>query len=165
MRLLGRKALSRIGGGVAGAWWPVPRQRVQGTICGGSGSAVRMRIVPRPRQVGHTEDMGLPGCVDADAPHVVVLGALSTSAYRPVNDEVLDIWRSPSSRHNDLLRHCSALVRLAPPVHGTGTPRGINSVSSGQRKSAPRVSTSMRMKRRRQSRPSNSASARSRRRY
>ena len=84
LRLLGRKALSRIGGGVAGAWWPVPRQRVQGTICGGSGSAVRMRIVPRPRQVGHTEDMGLPGCVDADAPHVVVLGALSTSAYRPV---------------------------------------------------------------------------------
>ena len=71
-----------------------------------------MRIVPRPRQVGHTEDMGLPGCVDADAPHVVVLGALSTSAYRPVNDEVLDIWRNPSSRHNDLLRH---LFRPGPP--------------------------------------------------
>ena len=38
--------------------WSVPRQREQGTIWGGSGSAVRMRIVPRPRQVGHTEDMG-----------------------------------------------------------------------------------------------------------
>ena len=46
--------------------WPVPRQRVQGTICGGSGSAERMRIVPRPRQVGHWEDMGLLGCLDAD---------------------------------------------------------------------------------------------------
>jgi hypothetical protein len=39
-----------------------------------------MRIVPRPRQVGHTEGMGFAaGCVDADTPHVVVLGALSTS--------------------------------------------------------------------------------------
>ena len=26
------------------------------------------------------EDMGFAGCVDADGPHVVVLGALSTSA-------------------------------------------------------------------------------------
>ena len=41
--------------------WSVPRQREQGTIWGGSGSAVRMRIVPRPRQVGHSEDMGLLG--------------------------------------------------------------------------------------------------------
>ena len=44
----------------------MPLQRVQGTICGGSGSAERMRIVPRPRQVGHWEGMGLLGCVDAD---------------------------------------------------------------------------------------------------
>jgi hypothetical protein len=44
----------------------VPLQREQGTICGGSGSAERMRIVPRPRQVGHWEGMGLLGCVDAD---------------------------------------------------------------------------------------------------
>ena len=36
------------------------------TICGGSGSAERMRIVPRPRQVGHWEDMGLLGGVDGD---------------------------------------------------------------------------------------------------
>ena len=32
---------------------------VQGTIFGGPGSAERMRIVPRPRQVGHWEGMGL----------------------------------------------------------------------------------------------------------
>jgi hypothetical protein len=44
----------------------VPLQRVQGSICGGSGSAERMRIVPRPRQVGHCEGMGLLGCIDAD---------------------------------------------------------------------------------------------------
>jgi hypothetical protein len=39
-----------------------------------------MRIVPRPRQVGHTEDMGFAWVRDADGSHVVVLGALSTSA-------------------------------------------------------------------------------------
>jgi hypothetical protein len=61
LRLLGRKALSCIGEGVAGLLWPVPPQRVQGTICGGSGSAERMRIIPRPRQVGHWEGMGLLG--------------------------------------------------------------------------------------------------------
>ena len=61
LRLLGRKALSCVGGGAAGLLWPVPLQRVQGTICGGSGSAERMRIVPRPRQVGHWEGMGLRG--------------------------------------------------------------------------------------------------------
>ena len=38
LRLLGRKALSCIGEGVAGLLWPVSPQRVQGTICGGSGS-------------------------------------------------------------------------------------------------------------------------------
>ena len=66
LRLLGRKTLSRVGEGVAGLLWPVPRQRVQGTICGGSGSAERMRIVPRPRQVGHWEGMDLLGCVVVD---------------------------------------------------------------------------------------------------
>ena len=66
LRLSGRKALLCMGGGAAGLLWPVPLQRVQGTICGGSGSAERMRIVPRPRQVGHWEGMGLLGCVDAD---------------------------------------------------------------------------------------------------
>jgi hypothetical protein len=66
LRLSGRKAWSCVGEGVAGLLWPVPRQRVQGTICGGSGSAERMRIVPRPRQVGHSEGMGLLGCVDAE---------------------------------------------------------------------------------------------------
>ena len=50
---------------------------------GGSGSAERMRIVPRPRQVGHWEGMGCWVCVDADAPHVVVLGALSTFRQCP----------------------------------------------------------------------------------
>jgi hypothetical protein len=38
-----------------------------------------MRIVPRPRQVSHIrKTLGLLGCVDADAPHLIVLGALST---------------------------------------------------------------------------------------
>ena len=78
LRLSGRKALSYVGGGAAGLLWPVPLQRVQGTICGGSGSAERMRIVPRPRQVGHWEGMGLRGCVVLTAPHVVAPGALST---------------------------------------------------------------------------------------
>ena len=66
LRLSGRKALSCVGEGVAGLLWPVPRQRVQGTICGGSASAERMRMVPRPRQVGHWEGMGLLACVVAD---------------------------------------------------------------------------------------------------
>jgi hypothetical protein len=80
LRLLGRKALSCTGEGVAGSLWPVPRQRVQGTICGGSGSAERMRMVPRPRQVGHWEGMDLLGAWMLTGPHVVVLAALSSRA-------------------------------------------------------------------------------------
>src|SRR3954453_12545427 len=59
--IIGPQSLIAHEPGAADSWWPVPRQRVQGTVCGGSGSAVRMRIVPRPRQMGHREDMGVAG--------------------------------------------------------------------------------------------------------
>jgi hypothetical protein len=52
------------------------RQRVQGTICGGCEDA----DCSASKTVGHTEDV--VRCVDADTPHLVVLGALSTSAMR-----------------------------------------------------------------------------------
>ena len=57
LRLLGRKALSRMGRGAAGSWWPVPD----------SGCRARFAAVGEDADcsasttVGHTEDMGFAG--------------------------------------------------------------------------------------------------------
>ena len=103
LRLSGRKAWSCVGEGIAGLLWPVPRQRVQDTICGGSGSAERMRIVPRPRQVGHSEGMGLLGCVDAGR-------AACSRAGRAVN------FRQCHRRGGNMVLRESSLGFILPAV-------------------------------------------------
>ena len=82
--IIGPQSLITHGGGVRAR-----DGRLRGSGCRARFAAARGRLLGCGLfrvhdRWGIRKTWGLPGCVDADAPHVVVLGALSTSAYRPV---------------------------------------------------------------------------------
>ena len=79
-------------------------------------------MVPRPRQVGHIEDIGvILGCVDAYAPHVVVLDALSTSATAHQRDgrRLVRATRRRSERRSELVS-AGERVESSPAVRQAG---------------------------------------------
>ena len=113
-----------MGGGVAGAWWPVPRQRVQGTICGGRGRLLGCGLFRVHDRWGIRKTWGLPGCVNADAPHVVVLGVLSTSAQWRLL-AALETDRPAIGAENASVQTCLGLIQgligailTVPPIGG-----------------------------------------------